>query len=74
MTQPTDMVTFAIPRASIADIPGLWNELTEPLHKLLERNTEGTLNATEDAALRTLIQMAQLSQIISIALQSPSAA
>jgi len=73
MTQAIDPITFSVPRAVLSDISRLSVELTDRLHELLERNTEGKLNPTEAAELQTLVQMAQFSQIVSMALQPPSA-
>jgi hypothetical protein len=39
------------------------------MHALLERNTEGTLNATEREELETLVEMAQFAQILAMAVQ-----
>ncbi len=69
-----DPITFSVPRALLSDISRLSGELTDRLHVLLERNTEGELNPTESAELQTLVQMAQFSQIVTYALQSSSAA
>ena len=36
------------------------------MHQLLERNTDHQLNPTESSELETLVQLAQLSQIVSM--------
>ena len=38
------------------------------MHELLERNTDGTLDAVEREQLETLVEMAQFSQLVSSAL------
>lgn len=45
-------------------------KLTDRMHELLERNTDGALSAIEQAELETLVQMSQFGQIVSMALQS----
>ncbi|HVS72607.1 MAG TPA: hypothetical protein VHQ47_15225 [Phycisphaerae bacterium] len=68
MIQFADPVTFSVPRALLSQISGLSADLTDRLHELLERNTDGQLDARESAELETLAQMAQFSQIVSMAL------
>jgi hypothetical protein len=41
------------------------------MHELLERNTEGQLNPIERAELETLVQMAQVAQILAMMVRSP---
>jgi hypothetical protein len=68
MTQTADPVTFSVPRAVLSDIARLSDDLTDHMHQLLERNTDGALNAREQAELETLVRMAQFGQIVSLAL------
>jgi len=49
----------------------LSEELTDRMHELLERNAEARLNATQKAALETLIRVAEFGQIISMAIAQP---
>jgi hypothetical protein len=65
-----DAITFTVPRRTLADISQLSAELTDRMHELLERNTDGRLNSTERAELDTLVRMAEFGQIVSTALQS----
>lgn len=69
-----DALTLTIPRSVAGEIPALSSELTERMHELLERNTDGGLSVTERAELETLVHMAQFAQILAMAIQgSPSA-
>lgn len=70
MIQAADPVTFSVPRTVLSDIVELSAELTDRMHELLERNTDGQLGATERAELETLARIAEFGQIISTALQS----
>jgi len=47
----------------------LSKRLTDRMHALLERNTEGTLTATEREELETLVQMAHFAQILAMAVR-----
>ena len=72
MNAPADTVTLTLPRALASDIPALADDLIDRMHELLERNTEGTLSATERGELATLVQMAQFAQILALAVhQAP---
>lgn len=71
MTQAADPVTFSVPRAVLSDIARLSDDLTDRMHQLLERNTDGALDAHEQSELQTLVRMAQFGQIVSLALSSP---
>ena len=68
MTQIVDSVMFSVPRAVLSDITRLSDDLTDHMHALLEKNTDGALNAREQAELETLVRMAQFGQIVSMAL------
>lgn len=51
MADPADFITFSLPREVAMEIVTMSGELTDRLHELLERNTEGALVATERAEL-----------------------
>jgi hypothetical protein len=68
MTQVADPITISVPRTVLADIVRLSEELTDRMHALLERNTDGDLTAAEKAELQTLVRMAEFGQIVSTAL------
>ena len=74
MVQIADPITFSVSRAVLTDISHLSAELTDRMHELLERNTEGPLNPNETAELQTLVRMAEFGQIISMALSSTGSA
>lgn len=69
MIQAADPVTLSVPRAVLSGIVSLSAELTDRMHELLERNTNGELNAIEKAELESLVRMAQFGQIVSMALE-----
>jgi aromatic ring-cleaving dioxygenase len=69
MIQTADPITFSVPRTVLTDIVQLSAELTDRMHELLERNTNGELGPTEKAELETLVRMAEFGQIVSVALQ-----
>ena len=71
MPQLADPVTFSIPRTVLSDIVRLTDELTDRMHSLLERNTDGQLAPSEKAELETLVRMAEFGQIVSLALRAP---
>jgi hypothetical protein len=73
MLQATDPITFSVPRAVLSDIVQLSSELTDRMHELLERNTDGQLSATEKTELETLVRVAQFGEIVSLALQPRNA-
>jgi hypothetical protein len=73
MIQAADPITVSVPRSVLADIVKLSGDLTDRMHELLERNTDGQLGPTEKAELETLVQMAEFGQIVSMALGSHSA-
>ena len=73
MSQITDPITFSVPRNLLIDIVSLSDSLTNRMHELLEANTDGRLNSTEQSELETLVQMAEFGQIVSAALQPSSA-
>ncbi|QOV89197.1 hypothetical protein [Humisphaera borealis] len=65
-------MTFSVPRKVLSDIAVLSDELTDRMHELLERNTDGLLSEIERKELNTLVNVAQFGQIIALALQPPS--
>jgi hypothetical protein len=69
MTQAADPVTISVPRKILSDIAHLSAELTDRMHELLERNTDGQLTPSEQSELETLVRMAEFGQIVSMALQ-----
>ncbi len=62
-----ETLVLTIPRAVVPELPALSQGLTERMHALLERNTEGTLSAPEREELETLVEMAQFAQILVMA-------
>lgn len=54
------------------DVLTLLAGLLDRMHELLERNSDNALSAVEQEELKTLVQMAQFGQIVSMALQSPA--
>jgi hypothetical protein len=70
MIQSADPITFSVPRRVLSDIIQLSAELTDRMHQLLERNTDGQLSPSENAELETLVRVAEFGQIVSLALQS----
>ena len=73
MIQSADPITFSVPRTVLSDIVRLSDELTDRMHDLLERNTDGRLSPTERAELETLVRMAEFGQIVTMALQPKAA-
>ena len=57
MIQASDAITFSVSRTILRDIARLSDELTEKMHGLLERNTNGELDAAEKEELDTLVRM-----------------
>ncbi len=73
MSHALETMVLTIPRAMVPELPALSRTLTDRMHGLLERNTEGTLTAVEREELETLVEMAQFAQILAMAAQSPAA-
>lgn len=65
-------VTLTFPRATVREVISLSQSLTDRLHELLERNTDGALSPIEHEELETLVRMAQFGQILSLALMAPA--
>ena len=64
MSDAAESLVVTIPRALVPDLLSLSSGLTDRMHGLLERNTEGTLSAVEREELETLVEMAQFAQIL----------
>lgn len=71
MIQAADAITVSVPRAVLTDIVELSAGLTERMHELLERNTDGGLTPVEKSELESIVRIAELSQIASMVLQPP---
>ena len=69
MIRASDPITFSVPRGVLSDIVELSGELTDRMHELLERNTDGQLGPTEKSELEMLVRMAEFGQIVSMALK-----
>jgi hypothetical protein len=67
MSSPADAITLTIPRSILPELPSLARGLNDRMHDLLERNTEGALAEIERTELETLVQMAQIAQILAMA-------
>jgi hypothetical protein len=65
-----DTITLTLPRSSVGGILDLSAELTDRMHALLERNTDGELTTVEKQQLDTLVRMAHFGQIVSMALSA----
>jgi hypothetical protein len=73
MVQLADPISLSIPRSLLSDISQLSSGLTDRMHELLEKNTDGMLGAQEKAELESRVRIAEFGQIISMALQRQSA-
>lgn len=73
MSAATETIVVTIPRAIVPELPSLSRGLIDRMHSLLERNTEGALNAVEREELETLVEMAQFAQILTMAVQGATA-
>lgn len=72
MRAESDDISVKLPRAVVAELPKLSADLTARMHALLERNTDGALNETEREELETLVRMAEVAQILSMAASAHS--
>jgi hypothetical protein len=70
-TMLEDTVTVTFPRPVLTGLAGISASITDRLHALLEKNTEGVINATEKQELEGLVRIAQVDQIVTMALQLP---
>ena len=66
----SDTITLTLPGSSVGGILDLSAELTDRMHALLERNTDGKLTSLEKQQLDTLVRMAHFGQIVSMALSA----
>lgn len=66
MSVESDEISVTLPRSVVAEFPALSADLTTRMHALLERNTDGLLNATEREELETLVRMSEVAQILSM--------
>ena len=69
MSRTTEAITLIFPSDAISGILSLSASLTDRMHALLERNTDGNLSDIEKSELETLVQIAQFGQMVSTALQ-----
>ena len=69
MNSSADTVILTFPRAIVSELPTLSRSLTDRMHILLERNTEGVLSTEEREELETLVEMAQFAQLVAMAAQ-----
>jgi hypothetical protein len=69
MSSAAETVVLTLPRSLVPELPALSKSLTDRMHGLLERNTEGTLTAAEREELETLVQMAQFAEILAMAVE-----
>lgn len=75
MTQVTDplvaddMVSLTLPRKVAADIVNCSPHLADRLHYLLQRNGDGPLAPAEQSELEALVDIAQVKQLIAMALE-----
>jgi hypothetical protein len=70
MIQHASPITLSLTRDAAVELVHLSDELTDRLHELLERNTDGALSSQEKAELTRLVHMAEFSQMVSTALQA----
>jgi hypothetical protein len=71
MHQTADPVTVSVPRTLLSGVVELSRELSDRMHELLERNTDGQLGAMEKSELETLVRMAEFGEILSAIFQPP---
>jgi hypothetical protein len=69
MPDLADPITVSVPRRMLADIVQLSADLTDRMHELLERNTDGNLGDLEKSELDALVRMAEFGQVVSMAIQ-----
>jgi hypothetical protein len=69
MVQASDSVTISVPRMVLTSIVDLSSEMTDRMHQLLEKNTDGDLRSHEKAELESLVRIAELGQIAALALR-----
>lgn len=71
MPTAADQITLTFPRTAVGDLSEISADLLTCMHELLERNTDGLLSPIERAELETLVRMAQFSQLLASAMESP---
>ena len=64
MSAPHGSITLTFPQHLADELPTLSAELTDRMHELLERNTDGALDAVQQRELDTLVRMSQFAQIL----------
>jgi len=69
MIAAAETLVLTLPRSLVPELPTLSQSLTDRMHVLLERNTDGALTRVEREELETLVQMAQFAQILVMAVQ-----
>ena len=72
MIQAADPINFSVPRALASEIVELSADLTDRMHELLEKNTDGLLTAGERAELQKLVSITEMGQIVAAAMQLKS--
>jgi len=70
MINVADPVTISVSRGILSDIVQLSAELTDRMHELLEKNTDGNLGSVKKAELEALVR--EFGQIVSMAMQQSS--
>lgn len=70
MAQVSEDVTLTLPRSAVPGVVALSARLTDRMHDLLERGTDGSLTPAEREQLETLVEMSQFGQIVTMALQA----
>ncbi len=70
----SDTVSIKLPRKVAATIVHHSPAVVDWMHHLLERNTDGLLNPTERAELEALVELAQVKQLLALALGDGTAA
>ena len=63
-----DTVSITLPRKVAADIVHCSPHLADRLHHLLARNTNGDLNVTERDELEALAELAEIKQLLALAM------
>ncbi len=67
-----DPIQLTVSREALSGVRELSEELTDRMHALLERNTDGALSDAERAELETLVRIAHFGQAVSAALADSS--
>ena len=70
----SDTVSITLPRKLAATLVHHSPAVVDWMHHLLERNTDGLLNPTEQAELEALVELAQVKQLLATALDNGTAA